>query len=85
MGYEQKPNTGSLFKNDKKETDSHPAYKGSALVDGQEYWLSAWINETKDGNRYMKLAFKAKEEQMSREQEAEEYHDSVDRDQDTPF
>ena len=62
MAYEQKPNTGSLFKNDKKETDSHPAYKGSALVDGQEWWLSAWINETKDGNRYMKLAFKAKDE-----------------------
>ena len=62
MAYEQKPNTGSLFKNDRKETDSHPDYKGSALIDGLgECWLDAWINTAKDGTKYMSLKLKPKD------------------------
>ena len=62
MAYEVKPNTGSLFKNDNKATDSHPDYKGSGLVDGMgECWLDAWINTAKDGSKYMSLKFKSKE------------------------
>lgn len=61
MAYEMKPNTGSLFKNDRKETDSHPDYKGSALIDGLgECWLDAWINTAKDGSKYMSLKLKPK-------------------------
>jgi uncharacterized protein (DUF736 family) len=62
LAYEQKPNTGSLFKNDRKETDSHPDYKGSALIDGLgECWLDAWINTAKDGSKYMSLKLKPKD------------------------
>jgi uncharacterized protein (DUF736 family) len=62
MAYGQKPNTGSLFKNDRKETDGHPDYKGSALIDGLgEYWLDAWINTAKDGSKYMSLKLKPKD------------------------
>jgi uncharacterized protein (DUF736 family) len=62
MAYEMKPNTGSLFKNDRKETDSHPDYKGTALIDGLgECWLDAWINTAKDGSKYMSLKMKPKE------------------------
>lgn len=61
MAYEQRDNTGSLFKNDRKETDSHPDYKGSALLNGVEHWLDAWINEARDGSKYMSLKFKPKE------------------------
>jgi hypothetical protein len=61
MVYEQRDNTGSLFKNDRKETDSHPDYKGSALLNGVEHWLDAWINEARDGSKYMSLKFKPKE------------------------
>jgi len=35
-------NRGSIWKNDKKETDSHPDFRGSLDVDGVEYWVSAW-------------------------------------------
>jgi len=62
MAYEVKPNTGSLFKNENKATDSHPDYKGSGLIEGVgEVWLDAWINTAKDGSKYMSLKFKAKE------------------------
>jgi uncharacterized protein (DUF736 family) len=62
MAYEQKPNTGSLFKNDKKEADSHPDYKGTALIDGLgECWLDAWINTSANGTKYMSLKLKPKD------------------------
>lgn len=61
MAYEQKPNTGSLFKNDKKEADTHPDYKGSGLIEGVgEVWLDAWINTSNNGTKYMSLKFKPK-------------------------
>lgn len=50
-------NRGVLFKNDKKETDNHPDYKGRIDVNGQEYWLSAWIRDRKGTNqKYMSLS-----------------------------
>jgi uncharacterized protein (DUF736 family) len=61
MAYEQKELTGSLFKNDRKETDSHPDYKGSALINGVSHWLDAWINTAADGSKYMSLKMKPKE------------------------
>ncbi len=42
---EKKDNSGVLFKNDKKESEKHPDYKGNITVGGQDYWLSAWIKE----------------------------------------
>jgi uncharacterized protein (DUF736 family) len=61
MAYEPKDNTGSLFKNDRKEKDTHPDYKGSALINGVDHWLDAWINEDRNGNKYMSLKLKPKE------------------------
>lgn len=57
MAYEIRDNSGSIFKNDKKETDSHPNGQGKCLVGGVEYYVSAW---TKDGakGKWQSLAFK---------------------------
>jgi hypothetical protein len=52
---------GVLFKNERKEKDTHPDYKGSAEIGGVEYWLSAWIKAGKNG-KFMSLSFSAKEE-----------------------
>ena len=57
---QQKDMSGILFKNDRKEKDSHPDYKGSITVDGEEYWLSAWIKRGERGT-FMSLAVKPKE------------------------
>jgi len=72
MPYENKPDTGVLFKNRNKKTENHPDYTGTWYAEGEngevdEYWLSAWINTPKSGgDKFMKLALgelKPKQEQ----------------------
>lgn len=62
MSYEQKDGSGSLFKNDERETEQHPLYKGSMTVGGVQYWLSAWLKESKNGKKYMSLSAQPKVE-----------------------
>jgi hypothetical protein len=54
---------GALFKNKDKESDTHPDYNGSCEIDGVGYFMDAWINEAKDGSKYMSVRFKAKNKQ----------------------
>jgi hypothetical protein len=63
MAFQQKPNRGSLFRNDDKSKDEDRDYAGSINVEGREFWLSGWINETKAGNKYLSLSIKPKDEQ----------------------
>lgn len=53
---------GVLFKNDRKEKDTHPDYKGSCEINGVEMWLSAWLKEGQKG-KFMSLSFQPKEQQ----------------------
>jgi hypothetical protein len=50
MSYDN-TNSGMLARNDKKETEKHPDFKGSINVDGVDYWLSAWVKEGKEGGK----------------------------------
>ena len=54
---EQKNNTGAIFKNNYKKTDSQPDYKGKALIDGVEKEVALWVNESKNGVKYFSAAF----------------------------
>lgn len=49
MPYEKRDGSGALFKNDRQEREDQPGYKGDILIDGQEYWLSGWIKDGKNG------------------------------------
>jgi len=60
MAFEQRDMSGSLFRNDKKESESHPNAKGSAKIDGVDYWLDAWTKKDKNGNPWQSLSFKRK-------------------------
>ena len=53
-------NRGQLFKNDRKDDAKFPDYKGSINVEGIDYWLSAWIKVSKDGQKFMSLSIKNK-------------------------
>ncbi len=71
MAYEQKPNTGSLFKNERKTQDTHADYNGSQLIccpkceKVSAYYQDAWINTDKNGKKYMSQKLKPKEGQPS--------------------
>jgi hypothetical protein len=60
-------NRGSIWKNDKKETDNHPDFTGSLNVDGVDYWLSGWKRKPDASDKAPALSFtvKAKEESGS--------------------
>lgn len=54
--YQHKPGQGSLFKNDKKTSDKHPALKGKVMLpDGTLCWVSGWTKETSAGDRWISL------------------------------
>jgi uncharacterized protein (DUF736 family) len=66
MAYEMKDGQASLFKNKRKETENHPDYTGSIMVNGVEHWLSAWIKTPKSGGeKYMSLSVGKPKEQRS--------------------
>ena len=69
MAYEQKPNTGTLFTNDRKAAENHPDYTGKLLI-GRDLLqklasygeanleISAWIKTTKAGKTIISLQCK---------------------------
>ena len=62
MAYEHKPGSFTLFKNDRKESDNHPDYKGEgADIDGNPIWVSAWIKDGKNG-KFMSGSIRLKDE-----------------------
>jgi len=62
MAYEQRDNSGVLFKNQRKDSDKHPDYTGNINVGGTEFWLSAWIKDGAKG-KFMSLSIKPKDDQ----------------------
>ena len=53
-------NRGAIFKNDKKEKDTHPDFTGSLNVEGKEYWVSAWKRKEGASQKAPVLSFSVK-------------------------
>lgn len=60
MAYEPRPGSLSLFKNDRKEKDTHPDYRGDGMdLEGRPVWVSAWLKEGSKGKFFsMSLKYK---------------------------
>ena len=60
MAFEQKDNSGSIFKNRKPKNEKSPPLTGNAMVGGVEYWVSAWTKTDKNGEKWISFSFQAK-------------------------
>jgi hypothetical protein len=53
MSFEHKPNSGSFFKNNKKENDKHSDFNGTYKDEnGVEYWVNVWEKKSDKGTFY---------------------------------
>ena len=76
-GYEHKENSGSLFRNDRKEQDKHPDYKGSCMVNGVVLEMAAWIKESSSGTKFMSIRFSEQRDKPAQSPKKEEKNDDI--------
>jgi uncharacterized protein (DUF736 family) len=78
-------NRGAIFKNDDKQQDNHPDYKGSLNVNGVDMWVSGWLKTSdKTGKKFMSLSVKPKEDKPVK-QASSPKRQPVEMDDDVPF
>jgi len=57
---EQRDMSGAIFKAKPNENPNWPTHEGSCMVNGTEFYISAWVKEGKSG-KFFSLAFKPKQ------------------------
>ena len=80
MTFETKPNSGALFKNDRKSGDTDRDYAGTLNVEGKEFWLSGWVKEAKSGQKFLSLSLKAKDAPTTKApatKKADDFNDEI--------
>jgi hypothetical protein len=77
MAYEQKDNSGALFRNDKGDNASRPDYTGDCLVDGKPKRMAAWLKDGKNG-KFMSIKFDEPREQQQQAPAAQPQTASLD-------
>lgn len=82
----------ALFKNENKEKDSQPDYKGWNSKTGES--VAGWVKEASNGSKYISLTFKTAEEnaqfnkvkvEETKQQVSQPDAHFFDDDQDIPF
>jgi hypothetical protein len=85
MAYDN-TNRWTLNKNERKEKETHPDYKGSLNVDGVDYWLDGWIKDGANG-KFISGSLKRKDAPRVSVGFSQDYQQSTpaDLDDDVPF
>jgi hypothetical protein len=63
MSYQERDNSGALFRNTRKEKETHPDYTGTCIINGKKLEMSAWVKTAKSGTKYMSFSFRPSERQ----------------------
>jgi hypothetical protein len=63
-------NSGALFANKEKRDEKDPNARGTINAGGVDYWVSAWTQTSKAGERYQKLKLTPKEERAAKPEKA---------------
>jgi hypothetical protein len=58
-------NRGAIWRNDRKEKDTHPDFKGELNVNGVSYWVSAWERKPDAKSTAPALSFSVKEKESN--------------------
>ena len=69
--YQQRDNSGQLFKVEEKKNEKGPDYSGTALIDGVEFYMDSWLKTAESGRRWMSFSFKAKQQPANNSRPAE--------------
>lgn len=79
-------NTGVLFKNDRKAASTHADWNGNININGEEFYLNAWIKEKKaDGSKFFSLSVKPKDASASKPKAAARKPMPAELDDEIPF
>jgi hypothetical protein len=74
-------NKGALFRNDDKDPndDRDRDYNGTLDVEGTQYWISGWVRTSKNGEKYLRLSVKPKQDKpaASTKPRAEDFGDEI--------
>jgi hypothetical protein len=64
MSYQQRDNSGSLFKVEQKR-ENGPDYSGKCMVGGAMYYFDAWIKKPEGKKAFMSFSFKPAQKRQS--------------------
>ena len=71
---------GILSRNDRREKDSQPEFRGDCAINGTQFWIDAWVQERKDGSgrKFFGLKFRAKDVQHAGAEPSPAVNDDID-------
>ena len=72
MAYEVRDLSGSIFKNRKKQNEKSADMTGSARIFGRDVWVNAWVKTDKNGEKWISLSFREKEDKPEYDQRRDE-------------
>ena len=78
-------NRGAFFRNDRKENEKQPDYKGPLNVEGKDYELAGWIRKSKTGKTYMSLSVQEPLEKRAQDTNIDRGAADPELDDDIPF
>ena len=86
MSYDN-TNRGQIWRNENKERDTHPDFKGSVDVEGVEYWVSAWKRKEGANPKAPALSFSIQKKEARQEPDTHADYGNRDTDLDdsVPF